>query len=89
MSQSEGCKLIATLTMMGCLGYQSFLYLMHGTWPAFSLIDLALWAFPKGPWLNSPDSWIGVHKILDFINAGIGMSAIFYAMALGLEAEGQ
>jgi len=69
---------------------QIYGWLRYGNWTPFSIIDslrlvAELFADPESPptrlaaWLESPSSWIGLHKLLSFLHASIGL----WAVALG------
>lgn len=52
------------------LGWQTFVYLKDGIWipsgTMASLGDVTSWA-----WARSPQSWFGLHEVLEFFNFGV------------------
>jgi hypothetical protein len=85
MKTSETFAAFGAIALLGCFGYQALGYLQNGAWSAISLVDFALYMFPSNNWLQWPSSWIGLHRILDMINAGIGIGAVL--ILYGFAAE--
>lgn len=85
MKNAEVFGILGLLCLAACGGYQIYLYLMHGMWFGVSLINVGSWMFPNSEWLNWPQTWIGVHKVLNFFNAGIVVAAIFFFLAFANE----
>lgn len=66
------------------LGYQCFAFLSAGRWPKLSMIDAVLKVYrPEATdaWLYFPQSWIGVHKIMDSVPAFIGLPVALFGLA--------
>lgn len=57
------------------LGWQLFIYLKDGVWvPAGTLTclgDLTSWG-----WTRSPQSWFGLHEVLEFFNFGVACAVV-------------
>jgi hypothetical protein len=85
MKTSSFFAVLAALCLFGGLSYQSYEYLQHGIWFSFSLISLAQMISPSLGWLTFPDTWVGLHKILGFLNAGVTIGAIFMLIAFASE----
>ena len=70
---------------LACWGYQIYWYAQHGDWLPISVIR-GLYFFHQSEWLYSPSSWVGIHKILDAINAGfaalIASTLLVWAIAV-------
>ena len=63
-----------------------------GEWTPISVIDISRWvaADVEKPnelqsWITSPESWIGLHRILDWIPVSMALWAIGFCVAFGLE----
>jgi hypothetical protein len=68
------CALLAGIAgALSVLGYQAYTFLRFGEWPAMSVIAALHWADLR--WAQSPQDWLGVHKILAKIPLSI---AIFF-----------
>ncbi len=54
------------------LGYEILLWLQNGSWPKMNLIWLFLKIIPENDnarlWLYYPDSWVGLHYLLEHID---------------------
>lgn len=61
------------------IGYQIFLYLKNGFWQSLSIIDVL--SYFNIPWAVWPNDWIGLWKVLNFINISIPVSFIFLILA--------
>lgn len=57
------------------IGSQIYYFLQIGTWPAEGLMDWMAEQF-QWQWAEYPTDWIGLHKILNFLNAG---ASVFFA----------
>jgi hypothetical protein len=55
------CMFLAGLCL---LGYQVYAGLMYGTWPALPLQMYFAYLTPLTTWIESPQSWYGLHKLL-------------------------
>lgn len=57
-----------------CWGYQAMFFLESGNWMAIGALDGLVNGFDAHrslPWLGSPTSWLGLHSILNWPNAGV------------------
>lgn len=81
MSVSAEKGILSGLTFMligaSLLGVQCFWSVRAGIWMSFSIIDALqiLWSNPMGSsaeafraWIDSPQSWIRLHMLLDWIS---------------------
>ena len=84
MKASETIGLLGFFAFVGCLAYQSFLFLKYGMWVGFDLVDVGLMLNPSSQWLHSPDSWNGLHKVLTWINAGLAIFLTCSGVGLAL-----
>jgi hypothetical protein len=55
------CMFLAGLCI---LGYQVYAGLMYGTWPVLPLHMYFAYLTPLTSWIESPQSWYGLHKLL-------------------------
>jgi len=77
------------LALVGSLGYQAYLYLKHGVWFGLSVADVLHWIGAiKQDWYAYPKDWIGVHKVLSFLNAGFSTFALCWVLGLGIANDG-
>ncbi len=61
--------------------HQAATFLQAGYWPAYSA-NAGLHFLTGASWFVAPDSWLGVHRMLEFLNAGVALIlALFAAMA--------
>ncbi len=70
------------LGAFGFVGYQFARYLWLGEWPGFSVFDSIVWLFgTTAPvrWLQQPDSWIELQKIVTAL-----LRAFPFSLFLGL-----
>lgn len=80
MSEKEGwlglaSAVVLTGASMGAVfiwGYQLLTFAKSGFWLPLSVNDGLYWLTDE-TWFLSPATWIGVHKVLGFINAGWGL----------------
>jgi len=63
--------------------FQAYLFARSGQWASISAADLLLW-LTEHEWFEDPDNWLGVHMILDWLNAGSALLAGMTAMLLAL-----
>jgi threonine/homoserine/homoserine lactone efflux protein len=66
---------VFVLAGLAIIGLQIFAYLYDGKWVPLSVVGLAS-QFASSPWLADPHTWVGVHKILEFIPASFSLMAI-------------
>ena len=96
MTRSANQENIATaiggfgaLAMVSSLGYQIYLYLKHGVWLGLSVVEALHWIGAIGDnWYENPQDWIGVHKVLSFLNAGFSTFALCWFAALVIANDG-
>ena len=65
---------------LGIFGWQIYGYLMDGVWTPMSIITALNWAGVE--WAAYPDSWVGVHKILDSFSLAITVFLVSLASLL-------
>ena len=73
---------LAALTVLigaGLVAYQIVIWLMEGAWPFMPL--MLIWNFlfegtALGAWMANPESWIGLHTLLEWILANIPISVV-------------
>ncbi len=53
------------------LGMQTYDYLKLGIWAPVGTLDF-LASLTQLGWLHMPADWIGLHELLNYVNAGIG-----------------
>lgn len=79
--------LAVALSGLAVLGYQTFLFLREGEWISYTLLYLAKF-LPDGisQWAIAPDSWFGVHKILNAspLSGGLLLVGVFIIIVAGL-----
>jgi hypothetical protein len=69
---------LGVLFYIGCTIFSFFLWLWNGEWHSISCLMILQHLRPKDDWLFHPDSWIGFHKLLDFVNIGWAVSLGIY-----------
>ena len=53
------------------IGYQVWMYLQYGSWVSLDIVTVGLWlGVIHEEWALFPNSWVGLHHILSFLNAG-------------------
>ena len=75
---------------LGLLGWQCLGWLQTGAWEPHSALQILYdISFIKMGWYNSPSSWVGIHKMLDWFNGGVAVmlfgSIVFVAAGANLE----
>lgn len=74
------------LAGISVIGVQVVNFLYHGSWEPVSLITGLQWLGANSEWLQSPNSWVGLHSVLEFIP----LSLTFLITGLGIViADGQ
>jgi hypothetical protein len=74
--------LIALLVIAGIggfvflIGYQSYWFLRTGNWIPMGIIDGLIWAGSGWSWLMFPTEWLGLHSLINKINAGFALFLI-------------
>src|SRR3970040_483024 len=66
----------ASLLVLGVIAFQLYAWLRTGAWEPISVVTLL--AFVGLEWAISPNDWLGVHRILNFIP----LSLTFFVLAL-------
>lgn len=74
-----GLSALIMLIGLGLVAYQSVIWLMDGAWPAMPL--MLIWNFlfegtALGGWMASPESWLGLHTLLEWILTNIPISVV-------------
>lgn len=59
-----------------CLGMQIYWFLKSGVWTPIGSLDGLGWIGFEDKWLSWPETWLGLHKLLNSINAGFGAFVI-------------
>jgi hypothetical protein len=65
------------------LGYQISLFLWSGEWVSYNFLYLATY-LPDAllNWAILPDSWLGIHKILDVLPLSVGLVGVGVLMVV-------
>jgi len=58
------------------LGWQSFTFMQTGDWQPFSILSMMDILDVQSTWVASPNSWLGVHIIFDYLHGGLGLMLI-------------
>lgn len=72
-----GCAMLIVFSGFGVLGYQSALWLQEGVWTELPLLSVFNYFFDGAAiqeWLNNPQSWLGLHQIIDWSLKSIPLS---------------
>jgi len=72
-----GCAFLIVFSGFGVLGYQSALWLQDGVWTELPLLTAFNYLFEGAAiqgWLNNPQSWLGLHQIVDWCLQNIPLS---------------
>ncbi len=72
-----GCAFLIVFSGFGVLGYQSALWLQDGVWTELPLLIVFNFFFEGAAiqgWLNNPQSWFGLHQIVDWCLQNIPLS---------------
>ncbi len=72
-----GCAFLIVFSGFGVLGYQSALWLQDGVWTELPLLTVFNYLFEGAAiqdWLNQPQSWLGLHQIVDWCLQNIPLS---------------
>jgi hypothetical protein len=64
-------------------GYQLLTFAKSGYWVSLSVNDGMYWLTEQG-WFLTPTSWLGIHQVLGFINAGWGLLIAAIIAMLGV-----
>ena len=77
---------LSFLTGIGVIAFQILAWLLNGQWIKFSLLILFAFLFPelilRNSWLNNPQSWIGLHKVIVWILEMVPLSGTLIALAV-------
>lgn len=63
---------------LGLISYQIFLWIKDGAWSEFTIMVVFDFLFENtiaAQWLNSPESWFGLQKIVEWLLQNIPLSA--------------
>ena len=77
------------LSGFGLLGYQIVLWLMDGVWNAMPLMMVFSFLFEGtalGTWMQNPDSWVGLHQIVEWLLVNTPISLVLIVDGLILSA---
>lgn len=70
--------------------YQLYIFLQKAEWISYSVLDVAksefISGFAVGVWAKTPESWLGVHKILDFLP--LSFSLVVFGVVASLVFRG-
>lgn len=88
-SSNENAWVLVIFFGIGCmlagLGLQIWHYLQYGIWLPLDVITVGVEFGVIGiDWASSPQSWIGVHTILVFLNAGFVTLMVSVAVAMSI-----
>ena len=79
---------LGALALVAGLGYQTYLYLKHGVWFGLSVIEALHWiGVIKDSWYTYPQDWIGVHKVLSFLNAGFSTLVLCWIVGIAVLSD--
>jgi hypothetical protein len=76
---------LSFLGMLGLLAYQGYLYLKLGAWISISATG-ACARYLQAEWCASPSDWVGVHKLLSHLNAGVFIWIVTTLVCLAIAA---
>lgn len=79
--------LIIVFIPLGIVGWQGVGWLQSGVWEPYSVLQLLhdIWLV-NDDWYEFPSSWIGVHRVLDWLHAGAGVMLFGIAIVALLRA---
>ena len=72
-----GCSFLVFFSGLGVLGYQSALWLQEGKWTELPLLTIFNYLFEGAAiqsWINNPQSWFGLHQVVDWCLQNIPLS---------------
>ncbi len=77
------------LSGFGLLGYQTVVWLQDGVWNAMPLMMVFTFLFDGtalGAWMQHPDSWVGLHQVMEWllINTPISLVLIVDGLILSV-----
>jgi hypothetical protein len=77
------------LSGFGLLGYQTVVWLQDGVWNAMPLMMVFSFLFEGtalGAWMQNPDSWVGLHQVMEWllINTPISLVLIVDGLILSV-----
>jgi len=75
------------LSGFGLLGYQVVVWLQDGVWSAMPLMMVFSFLFDGtafGAWMQNPDSWVGLHQVMEWllVNTPISLALIVDGLIL-------
>jgi hypothetical protein len=71
------------LLVLSCWAWQLFMFLKSGSWHGVGALDFYR-LFHNTAWAYEPHDWIGLHKVLNWINGGLAGACIFLAVGAPL-----
>lgn len=76
-STAPAIAAVGIFCFLACIGTQIFYYLKTGVWYECGLITTAAnFGLIKAGWAYNPTDWVGLHKSLEFINAGFAALSV-------------
>jgi hypothetical protein len=80
---------VALVTPVVILGWQLVDYLQSGTWAAFSILSIMNFIGLNPEWVVQPQSWLGLHKVFDWLHGSVGISFLFLLASLIIIVENE
>jgi len=77
------------LSGFGLLGYQTVVWLQDGVWNAMPLMMVFTFLFEGtafGAWMQTPDSWMGLHQVMEWLLINTPISLVLIVDGLVLSA---
>ena len=77
------------LSGFGLLGYQVVVWLQDGVWNAMPLMLVFNFLFDGtafGAWMQNPDSWVGLHQVMEWLLVNTPISLVLIVDGLILSA---
>ena len=77
------------LSGFGLLGYQTVVWLQDGVWNAMPLMMVFSFLFEGtafGTWMQTPDSWVGLHQVMEWLLINTPISLVLIVDGLILSA---
>lgn len=77
------------LSGFGLLGYQTVVWLQDGVWNAMPLMMVFSFLFDGtafGAWMQNPDSWVGLHQVMEWLLINTPISLVLIVDGLILSA---
>ncbi len=88
-----GAALAAVVSFGGFVGWQGLVWLQTSDWPAMPLASYGLtWIGQQlgheglTSWGSYPQTWIGAHRILDWLSVGVTLAVLFMVVRIPFAA---